>query len=277
MKRYIKKTNKNKIKGTTLIEILIAVTLLAFICLGIYRMTAQGFDIREKVELEGDFYNSVRTGFDQFERDILMIYSPPQPKQADGGVENKPEENPESDIRKEEEDRATIFWGLLQKNGVRVSRFQGAQDRISFIASSHIRIYENNESDLIKVMYTLKADSPEDGIPNTSLLLKTVLTNIYAKEETPENAITYPVLFGIREFQFSYYDRMKDTWLKEWDSASSEIPNAFPDVIRIKATIVGKNERINTTIIKRYFRPLLPLNAARRIVDEVQNPTHFND
>src|SRR5690242_16028508 len=70
------KRSQHNQSGFTLIEMMIALTILAVISVGVYNTTSSSFQLREKLETESDFYNSVRSALDKVGRDIIHLYTP---------------------------------------------------------------------------------------------------------------------------------------------------------------------------------------------------------
>src|SRR5689334_6717608 len=73
-------------KGFTLLEVLIAMAILAFISFAIYQATFETYKLRDTLSQDGNFYNGIRMSISIMQRDISLIYSPnyiaPQTKPA---------------------------------------------------------------------------------------------------------------------------------------------------------------------------------------------------
>ena len=62
--------------GFTLIEVLIAIVILAFISLGLYNAITETYRVRETLSTEGDFHNGIRLSMNILQRDLTLLYSP---------------------------------------------------------------------------------------------------------------------------------------------------------------------------------------------------------
>jgi len=67
---------KNSHSGFTLLEVLIAMSVLVFISYAIYQATVETYKLRDSLSTEGNFYNGIRMSTSILQRDISMIYSP---------------------------------------------------------------------------------------------------------------------------------------------------------------------------------------------------------
>src|ERR1700746_219262 len=94
----MRSNSRNKLKtdetGFTLIEVLIAIVILAFISLGLYNAITETYRVRETLSTEGDFYNGIRLSMNVLQRDVTLIYSPinllPSPSPSASGVAGQP-------------------------------------------------------------------------------------------------------------------------------------------------------------------------------------------
>ena len=63
-------------RGFTIIELMIAMTIMSFIAVFVYQNTSKSFELRETLTQDSDFYNSTRVALDIFARDIVHIFNP---------------------------------------------------------------------------------------------------------------------------------------------------------------------------------------------------------
>src|SRR5690606_38768915 len=125
--------SRNSQSGFTLLELLIAIVILAFISLAIFQATTNSFRLRDLLLVEGDFYNEIRLSMDVLERDLTLIYSPkmmiPPKDSATPNNPQSPNQNPfqnpgQPGVVPEQADVPVTseFWrGLADPTGVRHS------------------------------------------------------------------------------------------------------------------------------------------------------------
>ncbi|MBI3541789.1 MAG: prepilin-type N-terminal cleavage/methylation domain-containing protein [Deltaproteobacteria bacterium] len=267
-------TRRRAQAGFTLIELMIAMMILAMISVGIYDITTSSFDKREKIEAEGDFYNSLRVGLDVLGRDLTAIYSPQAsalpgdlgkpPQQAQPGQQGQPQgQQPTYQSSEMPQGTPTDFWGEpLNQQGVRPTRFQGEETKMSFISSSHMRLYRDTpESEFAKIAYSL--EEPKNPDPNakvkSKLLVKREDPNILGEDGRPSDTeVSYTLIENVKNVTFEYLDGEKDTWSKRWDTSSADHKSVFPSIIKVTVEVFVPNTE-STLIVTQEYRPELNL------------------
>ena len=256
-------------EGFTLIEVMISIVLLAMISVAIYQSTTQTFRYRSKIINEGDFYGGIRLAMGLMDRDVSALFSPvnlnpknfPDPSQTpapgNGGPTPPgfPGMNPGptgttdpaqlqqlTDLQNSELGKESDFWlGATDLTGIRPSRFVGTENRISFVASSHLRIYKNSqESEFSKIVYELR-DDPDSGLgDDAKILVKIEDPDVFDTEEKKgKSAKVYPLLSGMKKFVFRYYRKDKKWWELTWDTNREEMKGLYPDLIELTIQVVG--------------------------------------
>jgi len=257
--------------GFTLLEVLIAIAIMSAIAVSIYQITTKTFELREKLMAEGEFYNGIRMAVGVMDRDVSMIYSPmvmvpePPPQQAappppgdPNGAPAAPPPGPPELIKpmSPEELAAAMgndagrmssrFWmEAIHRSGIRPSRFQGTDTKLSFISVSNIRVYkESPESEFIKVDYGVEDDKTPGAEQGTRVLVKKVTPNAFDDDETVTNVRqkfwkTYLLLPGIKKIAFRYYRAEKEQWQNSWDSDGGDTKFKYPDIVEISLEVSG--------------------------------------
>lgn len=236
--------SKCRNKGFTLIEVMIAMIILVFISFGIYQAIVQTYQLRDDLTHEGDFHNNIRMAMSILDRDITQIYSPllmvpPRPKNAP-----PPDAQELAMMTSGDWAQITEFWGtVLDKTGIRPSRFKGTTSQLSFIATSHIRIYKDApESELAKVSYEIKPDTDKPLIADSYVLIKSTSPNVYEIDDQKDKwMIRMPLLRGIKKFNFSYFRLDKDQTVSSWDSESesSGTKSLYPEIVQVELEVWG--------------------------------------
>jgi prepilin-type N-terminal cleavage/methylation domain-containing protein len=254
--------------GFTLIEVLISLAILTFISMSIYQGTTQTFRMRDVV-----IFNGIRLSMSVLERDLNMLFSPisfipapakrsnpgaiggEQPSSRRSGGTNPNDGDTEefdpnnADFQNSDLARTTDFWiGATNKAGVKMSRFTGEAEKVSFIAASHQRLYKDRqESEFIKVTYELREEKNEEfGIEGTKTLYKIIDTNVFDDVEKKDTSKkVYPILPGVKKITFRYYRRQKKSWDRTFDnSKNDDLKNTYPDLVEVKLE-VSAGKRLN--------------------------------
>jgi len=251
-------------RGFTLLEVLIAIVLLIFISLAIFQATTGAYRLRDNLVVEGDFNNGLRLAISVIERDVGMIFTPlsmrPKPTASgsptpSGGASYSDETT--SFATDPDLQRVTEFWSAaIDKSGLRPSRLQGTDRRLSFVSTSHLRVYKDiPESEFLKVSYLLEPDSSPGAIEDTMVLRRIIDTHAFELEERrdPASIKNYALLRGIKEFKWRFYSKDKQQWLTSWDSDTTEPKHNFPDLIELTVGLSGaRKQSIEGTYI---FKP----------------------
>lgn len=246
-------SNSRSNAGFTLIEILIAITLIAFMSFGIYQIMGQTYSLRDTLLGDGDFYSEIRLAMGILDRDVSALYYPTlsrrngaTPGSGSGSQTGQPGRPPGTPnppgqtgqvAAQQPVDLVALFgvtandrsqyWGpIINKMGIRIPRFLGTPDTLQFIGTSHVRIYQDSpESIFSKIRYEFKDKA----------LTKVERMSAFSMEETDRDTKReYPLLSSITKLVFKYYKRDKDQWSANWDSDRPETKDIFPDLIEVE-------------------------------------------
>ncbi|MBI4924476.1 MAG: prepilin-type N-terminal cleavage/methylation domain-containing protein [Bdellovibrio sp.] len=272
MKRII---NGNSCYGFTLMEVMISIFLLVVISIAVSQTVTNTYKIREIIMNEGDFYNSIRLSVGILDRDISMLYSPTillkSNKTAPTQHANHPtppSTNPQINSNDQYEMEEVLasdlglmsqFWTpAVHKSGLRPSRFIGAEQKLSFVSVSHIRIYKDSlESEFAKITYELKQDKEIEG---AMVLVKGESTNVFEDDETKDKSWNYyPLLHGITKFKLRYFQKDKSEWLNSWDNEKEEFKEIYPDRIEVQLEVKGPTRLQFEGVY--HFKPEIPLRG----------------
>jgi prepilin-type N-terminal cleavage/methylation domain-containing protein len=265
-------------EGFTLIEVVLALSLLALICFGLFTGVSHTFKLRDDLRIESELNNSLVLALNLIQRDINNIYSPqlaaippPPPLTPPGGgagtlaPQLQPPLPPPQLPQMGDLQIVTPYWGAaIEASGLRPSRFLGKATEMNFISLTHSRIYkEAPESEFCKISYELKSQDPDAEVPGTSALIRTESPNAFKISQFDSDLLETraALLHGIRKFQIRYYEREGETWktTNSWDTEQESTKNSFPEIIELTIEQVGPQ---NLSVEGVYqFRPEIPLNG----------------
>lgn len=254
-------SSQNNRAGFTVLEILISISLLVVISLAIFQATNETYKLRDVISNEGDFHNSIRLSMGILQRDFELLYTPvimlptPVPSASPNAQDTSAQLTPDAG-------RVTDFWGPeVDKNGLRGTRFNGTDRKLTFVSASHIRTYKDSlESEFAKITYEVTDDPDKSYGEGTKVLVKTESPNVFDLEDDKDRfKRSYPLLHGIKSVTFKYFDRLKKDGFSSWDTENQDHKNIFPDFVEVTLDVVGP---AGLTFKGTYrFRPEIPFNG----------------
>ena len=214
-------------RGLTLIEIALAVSILAFMGIATAGTIGRSFDAYEAVTGIDGKYHNVRMAMNRMARDISMAFIAPVQK-----------------VRDEDRQWKTIFKGGDE------SPF----DELSFTSFSHrILLQDAKESDQCEITYFGKAD--EDDSSKINLMRR---EDWRLDDEPEKGGRVYVLAEDIKDFKLRYFDVKDDDWTDEWDTEKSEFQGRLPSIVELTITIEDESgEEVNFVTKSRIFMPYL--------------------
>ena len=196
--------------GFTMMELLIAATLVALLGAMLYEAIGSSIDSKEQIEQISDRYDEVRIAMNRMADEISMAYL--------------------SDHYNREDRRTkTLFREDSEGDG----------ERLIFTSFSHMRrVRDAKESDQNVLSYWVDSDPEGSG---KSVLLRRERARI--DETTGEDIIkdnesfTDVLCTDVRDLTFDYWDENEKDWTEDWDSDSLEHSNKLPPRVRIRMRI----------------------------------------
>ena len=264
----------NSSSGFTLLEVLISIAIMTAIAAGIFQITTKTFELRDKMMQESDFYNGIRMSMGIIDRDFSLLYSPvimvPDDPKQQGPLSGQPMTPEELNaIMGNDQGRASSpYWEeAVHKTGIRPSRFQGTDVKMSFVTASNMRVYkESTESEFLKVSYELQDDKTPGAEPGTKILIRKSNADVFEDDDSalnPRNNLwrTYYLLPGVKKFKLQYYrsDRTTSPWFSNWDTDAQDTKYRYPDMVKLELEVVGPSRlHFEGTF---FFRSEIPLRG----------------
>ena len=253
--------------GFTLIEILIAITILAFISLGIISVVENSTNTKERVTSEDNEKMQLLVGLSRMEWDFAHIYSPlyhgryPDPDKATTKIER------ETWIKEAEQMRNNHnFFALSAEKYPIPTIHQENNNDIMFFTQGNRRRMENAaESEFAWVRYQvvpMESDGEEkEGKASSKGLSQLVRTFITENPFTPEtidlqNQKGQVVLDRLKELKFEFWDRDQKKYLELLkDMKEKSERNLYRSV---KISFTWQDSTGNEEKFVSYLRPLFP-------------------
>ena len=199
-----------KRSGFTLIEVVIAIAITAFIgvVIGVsFNTTIQNKDI---IESQAEHYRMLRAAMNRMVREIGAAYVSDRydPKRYRDAFD-------------------------------RPTNFVGKRDQLLFTTMAHQRLYADaKESDQMVVEYSVKS-SPDPKAKGRQDVVRREKVQI---EERMERGGTEDVLFeGAKKLEFQYWNSERKQWEDEWDTRRTERKSILPTRVKITLTATDEN------------------------------------
>ncbi|MCA9602394.1 MAG: prepilin-type N-terminal cleavage/methylation domain-containing protein [Myxococcales bacterium] len=205
----------------TLIEVMVAMAILAILTTMIWGGFAQTAKNKERTEEIANRQNEIRMAIDRMQRELSMAFVSIHRTATPMG-----------------QTPMTAFYG----------KHRSGADRIDFTAFAHRRLFRNaKESDQCELSYFLARD-PDAS--DQKVLVRREQNRI---DDHPEKGGKLDViLHDVRELSFSYLDPQSGEWLETWDTTQATAqPNRLPTQIKIFVTVAdpidSKKDRVYGT------------------------------
>ena len=198
-------------KGFSLVEILVAVMILAIICTTIWVTFSGSLDAQFETRLADERIHEIRSALDRMAQEISQAFL---------------SKNQSTDKRTQ-----TIFLGSDSQEN----------DRLDFTSFSHLRMRRNaRESDQCEISYYTESNG------DTLTLFRR--EDPYIDEEGESGGKKYILLENLLTFNLRYYDVQRKSWSDVWDSEKTAHRDRLPSQVEIKVTY--KNHRDQTVTLQ---------------------------
>jgi prepilin-type N-terminal cleavage/methylation domain-containing protein len=275
-------------KGFTLLEILIAITLLAFISLAVVNITENAAQTKERTTIINENNLQIETALSRFEWDFSQIYSPlyfttpyvAQNQDLDGdGRNDKTGEpvqlNQELDTYNEFHQNLRMrfennqHFSGISKEGLPIPRFH-SPDKTTFeffTASNRRKIVNVKQSHFNWVKYTLgpplEKKEDQEKNPNIPQSLKTLVRYALPDDAYSPNllsqddprVISAVLLENVEDLEFQYWDYKR----KKWETSLRTIEGGLNEIRGVKIKITWYDSFGEKRIDQRIFRNLWPM------------------
>lgn len=207
--------------GFTLIEVLLAVSLLAVVSTLVYGSFARSFDAMDWVTASQERYHDVRLALERMSREISMAFI--------------------YDCREQPTTTGDQTFRTLFK-----AERSGKVDRLTFTSFSHLRkVRDANESDQNVLAYY--GDDDREARDKTNLVRR---EKVHIDGEPERDGVVQVLCRDIEALHFEFWDETKTEWVEEWDCSQIERLNQLPKLVRITLTVEdtsGKELPLTTT------------------------------
>ena len=225
-------------RGMTLLEVIVAMGLLAGIAAMTWVSLSGVLDARDTLELQDDVQQSARVAMDRITRELELAWL--------------------TDKTQAVNTFRTVF----------VAEDSEPLDRIWFTTLSHHRLYrDSRECDQTEVTLWTEDDPENSG---SAVLLHREAPRI--DHEPDKDGVILPLAYGVERFDLAFLDGTNGEWREEWDTTGIETPNRLPRAVRVVLVLLGpdpsdpdeeKEYTYSTTVLLNYANSLTRSAFAR--------------
>lgn len=193
--------------GMTLIEVMVAMAILALISTLLYESFVQTSRNKQRVERDLDRNHEIRMGLERVAQELSMAYTS---LQVNANEALRP--------------MITAF----------IAKERGNSSRVDFTSFSHRRLYRNaHESDQNEISYFVTQDPRESS--------QKVLARREQRrpDDDPEKGGQSQVLVeNIKSFELAFLDPLSGEWVSTWDTTQAAMQsNRLPSQAKIMLTV----------------------------------------
>lgn len=199
-----------KRRGFSIMEILVAATLLGIMGTLMWTSFSSTLDSKERIEAMTDRMDEVRIAMTRMSQEISYAFI-------------------SQHFARDDRRTKTIF----KEGGT------GIGDRLMFSAFAHEPLVANaNESDQTIITYWV--DTDPDG-SNKNVLLRRFKRRIDADPETEANTVTETLCTDVTDLTFDYWNDATGEWKEEWNTDGLDTANVLPKRVKITMTVKDAN------------------------------------
>jgi prepilin-type N-terminal cleavage/methylation domain-containing protein len=195
-------------EGFTLIEIMLALALMALLTSILWGTFAQTAKVKQRIEQSQDRTHTVRVALMRMSREIEMAFMTAETSGT--------------------QERRTMFSGTSHNNF----------DELRFSWFGHQRMRADAaEGDTALITYFSQPD-PDD--PNRTNLMRRETRRLEAKDPKLMPGETYILCPAVSRLKFAYYDYKQKDWREEWDTTTADGLQYMPTQVRIALTVLDE-------------------------------------
>ena len=183
--------------GMTLIEIVIAMAMLAFMAVSVVVVMRNSADAQEDIRERTELSQMGRNAMEVMRREFAMAF-----------------------VSKQTTEEWVTFFKATDRDPI---------DEVHFVTRAHEKRYSDvKESDLAEISILGEAD--RTGGAFATIIHREDPT---VDDQWDRGGTVLPLAHNVRRLNLRYYDNRKEEWLDEWDSESSEQLNKAPPAVEI--------------------------------------------
>ena len=283
--------NKTKLKtlfknqdGFTLIEVLVAITILSLLMAMMYGIVQDSTDTKDKITSEDREALQLVTALERLELDISQLYSP---LYFSAPYSKFNEENRDGSEEEDEDESKTVdplstfepserFPAITTSGDIVPAMLNESKTELIFMSTSNRRILENaKQSRFSWIKYGLRSMTKETERKGAQFeLFRSVESeNIYNRDFIWDKVKEHLLLANIKSFQFQFWNKETKKFVDSLNELSKD--KFTPRIIKVILVWINKDDAEIT--IERTFRPLYPFFDTEKDEKEKKEETANED
>ena len=242
-------------RGFTLIEVLIAMTILAFLTVAVTQSLRRGADFKKKIQKGIDKRAAINSAMRMIERDINLAFHyqdfttevltqlknttiqgpTPTPPQVPGQPTTKPNPFPGQAPGTPNQPYAQLKIRPIPN----YTMFIGDKNSIHFTNLNNISVQgDQNYGDQQEVGYFLKSCHSVDGKITSQCLWRR--TSPVVDDDVTKGGEEAVLIENVKRFDLRYFGKEKEDWVDHWHSDGKEdlnLKDKFPQAVEVTLTI----------------------------------------
>ena len=219
--------SRRGVRGMTLVEVLVAVTILAMVATVVFGGFSQTMINKQRIEEQADRSHVIRVALERMVSELSMAY-----------VSIHVNPNP----------------ALQTMNTCFIGGRSGRAHRIDFTSFSHRRLYRDaHESDQNELSYFV-TEHPER---RDELVLARREQN--RVDEDPQTGGTVQILVeDVLDFEVEYLDQVTGQWTDSWDTREvTHQPNRLPVQVQLRLTVADERAGSRGRVYATRAQPMI--------------------
>ena len=253
-------------QGFTLIEIVLAVTILSSLSIMVASSISQALKAKKKIQIEVSDVSSLRDTMKVIRADIHQAYNHVDFEKEINDKALKPATNSNAAAVPNTAQNPQVTGPVRENKRIDpMTEFWGTDTKINFITMNNGRITANDiQADFVEVGYELKTCRNLSKSEKSSQCLFRRIQKILDKD-IEKGGLETVILENVTEFTLRYLVEGKEDWVKEWKSAggltNAQTPaqggrSIFPDAVEVTLAIERDFESKKKKYSLQYIIPL---------------------
>lgn len=254
--------NKNNVNGFTLLEVILAVTILSTLSILSTQVISRALKARTKIQSEVDDVSALRDSMRMIRTDINLAFHHRDFEKEIQDLVSKPKS---SAVAGAVVPPATPPPPRQTKRSDPTTHFIGSDTEVNFVTMNSGRTVSNIlQADFTEVGYSLKSCSNLTTKQASQCLYRR--TQMLVDEDVKTGGNEIVMLENVTEFKIRYIGETKQDWVSTWNSTSSSSDagtrELFPDSVEISLSIEREIEKKSKTYSMQLVIPVhFPNNA----------------
>ncbi|MES2769747.1 MAG: GspJ family type II secretion system protein [Bdellovibrionota bacterium] len=257
---------QTKQTGFTLIEVVIAMSIMAFLTVMVSQSMRRSAEFKTKVQKNIDQRSAINSAMRIIERDINLAFHyqdvnsevlkeiEKKKKANTGGGTAQP--GPDGQLGTADDippkgtgnPNSPIYQNFKIRQILNHTAFQGTKDSIHFTNLNNITIQPGEKvSDQQEVGYYVKSckSLSNPDVPTKCLWRR---TSPYIDDKVDEGGTDTVLIEGVKKFELRYFGKEKEDWVDNWESTTENddaLKNKFPSAVEVTLTVEQNKKEVS--------------------------------